>query len=157
MTVLGQVVIVEVRVTGTVVMRVEVDCVPPGAVEAVVGTEAGGSDEGGMTHPADPQAQYDDALANVDEYVVAGQFDTPLEHEVVIKVDVTDTVEVRRVLLCRVKPGRLLVGALLGILLKVPVEGAIGPFSRAELRIVPLGAGLRVLWLSISSSTLAQL
>lgn len=71
MTVFGQVVMVEVRVTGTVVTSVDVDCVPPADVEprpeADVDTEAGGSGKGGITHPADPHAQYDDGLANVDE------------------------------------------------------------------------------------------
>ncbi|KAL8937728.1 MAG: hypothetical protein Q9211_003541 [Gyalolechia sp. 1 TL-2023] len=154
---------VKVRVMGTVVTSVEVDCTPPADVELVsevdvgVGTDrvadndadvdtgAGGSDEGGITHPADPHAQYDDVLANVDEYVVAGQFDTSLEHDVVTNVEVTNTVEVRRVLLCRgVKTGKLVVGALLGMLLNVADEGAMGPFSRAELRMVLLGAGPRV-------------
>ncbi|KAL9003180.1 MAG: hypothetical protein Q9188_003947 [Gyalolechia gomerana] len=167
---------VEMRVTDTVVTSVEVGCTPAVDVEPVpevdvgcerevvadddadVDTEAGGSDEGGITHPADPHAQYDDAVANVDEYVVAGQFDTSLEHDVIRKVDVTNAAEVRRELLCRgVKTGKLLIGTLLGRLLNVADEGTMGPFSRAELKMVLLGAGPRVLWLSISSSTFAQL
>ncbi|KAL8717585.1 MAG: hypothetical protein Q9225_005187, partial [Loekoesia sp. 1 TL-2023] len=95
----GQVVIVTVRVTGTVVTSVDVDCTPPVDAEPelergrceevdtdepplVVVAEAGGSDDGGTAHPAEPHAQYDDVVANVDEYVVAGQFDTSLWHDV---------------------------------------------------------------------------
>ncbi|KAL8942961.1 MAG: hypothetical protein Q9216_001376, partial [Gyalolechia sp. 2 TL-2023] len=134
------------------------DAVDDATTDADVDTKAGGSDEGGRAHPADPHAQYDDVLANVDEYVVAGQFDKSPEHDVVTKVEVTNAVDVRRVLLCRgVKMGKLLVGALLGMLLNVADDGAMGPYSRAELRMVLLGAGSRVLWLSISSSTFAQL
>ena len=61
--------IVSVRVTGTVLRIVVVDCMFPAAVD--VGTKfvvlsggdeeerekAGGREEGGMTHPADPHAQ----------------------------------------------------------------------------------------------------
>ena len=88
---------------------------------------------------------------------MAGQLDTSLRQEVVMKVEVTSAVEVVRVLLCLgeklEKPD---VGALVGMLLSVADVGAIGPFRRPEVRMVLLGAGPKSPPPWISSSTFAQ-
>ena len=92
--------------------------------------------------------------------VVAGQLNVPSVHDVTTNVEVVKVVEAAtRELLCLGLNTGTFVGTLMGISLKVADEGAMGPFKRAEERMVLLGAGSKSLSLKalICSSTFAQL
>ncbi|KAI4277423.1 MAG: hypothetical protein L6R38_005437 [Xanthoria sp. 2 TBL-2021] len=123
-------------------------------------SDIGGSDEGGTIQPLDPQAHIDETIADELRNVVAGQSDIPSVQDVTTTVEVMNAVEAAtRELLCLGLNTGTSIGTLMGIWLKVADEGAMGPFRRAELRMVLLGAGSNCLPATalICSSTFAQL
>ncbi|KAL8899767.1 MAG: hypothetical protein Q9192_001401 [Flavoplaca navasiana] len=120
----------------------------------------GGSDEGGTIQSPDAQAKVDETTAEELTIVVAGQLNVPSVHDVTTNVEVMKVVEAAtRELLCLGLNTGTSVGTLMGISLKVADEGAMGPFKRAEERMVLLGAGSKSVSLKalICSSTFAQL
>lgn len=121
----------------------------------------GGREEGGRMQPSGPHVHVDETTAAELTIVVAGQLLTPsLVQDVTTVVDMIKAVEAAtKELLCLGLNRGTFVGTLVGMLLRVADEGAMGPFRRAELRMVLLGAGPNILPLPplICSSTLAQL
>lgn len=129
-------------------------------VSKVVVSGIGGSDDGETIQPSDSQSHFDETITNELRIVVAGQSVVPLLQDVPTMVVVMKAVEAATSeLVCLGLNTGTSVGTLRGISLKVVDGGAMGPFRRAELRRVLLGAGPNCLLLAalICSSTFAQL